>query len=143
MLITAGFSLFVLAHLCLKVYLAASPKVLISFVLALLFALVQVTLYEEGSLRDCERVDVISFCWKNYSFRFFSSNDASCSPFFVRNKTFRFQYWGSASVLIKERPGDPSCFVGPSHFNIRQQLASLRPVTSCRTCCLHLPTLAT
>ena len=32
-----------------------------SLVLALLFALVQVTLYEEGSLRDCERVDVISF----------------------------------------------------------------------------------
>ena len=61
MLITAGFSLFVLAHLCLKVYLAASPKVLMSLVLALLFALVQVTLYEEGSLRDCERVDVISF----------------------------------------------------------------------------------
>jgi hypothetical protein len=81
MLITAGFSLFVLAHLCRKVYLAASPKVFISLVLALLFALVQVTLYEEGSLRDGEIVDVISFVGRITRLDFFQAMTRVVHPF--------------------------------------------------------------
>ena len=65
MLITAVFSLLVLAHLCLKVYLAASAKVFTSFTLVFFFALLQVTLNEEGSRDGDEIVEVIG--WKELS----------------------------------------------------------------------------
>lgn len=78
---TAGFSLLVLAHLYLKVYLAASPKVVMSLVLAFLFALTQVTLYEEGSLRDGERVDVISFVGRITRLDFFQAMWRVVHPF--------------------------------------------------------------
>lgn len=78
---TAGFSLLVLAHLCLKVYLAASPKVLTSLVLAFLLALLQVTLYEEGSFRDGERVGVICFVGRITRLDFFQAVLRVVHPF--------------------------------------------------------------